>query len=84
MNKHEKVIIISKRLKQQYKNNIFVNQVDEVLQELVERATPKKPQKEFEGIGGFPVDICPNCGWNVKRNNCCSNNECRQALDWSE
>ena len=52
--------------------------------ELVERATPKKPKKEYEGIGGIPINICPECGWTVNKNRCCDNNNCRQALDWND
>jgi methionyl-tRNA synthetase len=79
MNKHEKVIIISKRLKQQYKNNIFVNQVDEVLQELVERATPKKV---IYCVNSDTYE-CDDCGRKLSpTSNYCA--RCGQAIDWSE
>jgi|LGVF01.2.fsa_nt_gb ribosomal protein S27AE len=51
------------------------------LQELVERATPKKIV--YSEIHDF--NICPNCGGNVYHhqhtNNC---GDCGQTLDWSD
>ena len=48
----------------------------DLIQELVERATPKKPNKNG----------CPNCNsrriyWLDKMKNCC---DCGQSLDWSK
>ena len=58
-----------------------------VLQELVNKATPKKPivqtfkspyLKSYINKG-----FCPQCNQEVEEDNCCSNNDCRQAIDWS-
>ena len=50
-----------------------------ILQELVDKATPKKV-KTFPN--SFYIKICPNCGSTLetKRNYC---GECGQKLDWS-
>lgn len=57
------------------------------LQELVDKATPKKPivqtfkspyLKSYINKG-----FCPQCNQEVEEDNCCSNNDCRQAIDWS-
>ena len=58
-----------------------------LLQELVDKATPKKPivqtfkspyLKSYINKG-----FCPQCKKEVEEDNCCSNNDCRQAIDWS-
>ena len=57
------------------------------LQELVDRATPKTPYKPLGGRdhNGFPIDgVCGSCGKVVKKYCSCSNNDCRQAIDWSK
>lgn len=68
------------------KDNIFYEEFD-VLQELVDRATPKKPIKE-ELVDFCEDDFtrysCPICNYTLKTNHSCSNNECRQAIDWSK
>lgn len=54
--------------------------------ELVDRATPKKPKVISKPCGHliFEEYRCPVCNAQMGRNNCCSNNECRQAIDWSK
>lgn len=58
----------------------------ETLKELVDRATPMKPAKTnvYDDFieGWHIINTCTNCGIEVFEDNCCSNNECRQALDW--
>ena len=56
-----------------------------ILQELVDRATPKKPKVISKPYGNliFEEYRCPVCNAQMGRNDCCSNNECRQAIDWS-
>ena len=58
----------------------------QTLEELVDRATPMKPIKgkiydEFIDVECL-IDVCPNCEHVVYENQCCSNNDCRQAIDW--
>ena len=50
----------------------------EVLQELVDKATPKKPTF----VESYPSGECPNCDESIGGRNYCHN--CGQALDWSE
>lgn len=66
----------------------------ELLQELVDKATPKKPPKEYVVYGTYY--ICPSCGYlietysnmhdkNYKRvviNTSCYCSKCGQKLDW--
>lgn len=85
-----------------YRTNEFVNRNHEdylvcinpewekelnLLQELVERATPKKPDvilhKEKSG-DNWTEYYCPSCGEVVNEKECCSYNECRQKLEWSK
>ena len=47
--------------------------------DLLEKATPKKPHRPDR----FSDYYCPNCGEIVLKDECCVNNDCRQALDWS-
>ena len=72
------------------------NEDVEVLQELVDKATPKKPvpvcfEPEEEWDNEEELYNCPNCGeplpYNFDydypiKNKCCL--ECQQVLDWSE
>ena len=52
----------------------------DILQELVDKATPKKI-KLFPN--SFYIKICPNCGSTLEtRRNYCD--ECGQKLDWGE
>ena len=48
------------------------------IQELVERATPKKPHSPDR----FRDFYCPTCGEIVLKDECCGNNDCRQCIDW--
>lgn len=63
----------------------------EVLKELVDKATPKKPDYEGDGYDDngqmiYDTWICPNCGKRYEVDyddyDYCPN--CGQALDWSE
>ena len=61
----------------------------ETLQELVDKATPKKPiiQTFKQAFGNHKLvnfSFCPVCRARVEVGRCCSNNDCRQAIDWSE
>lgn len=63
----------------------------QLLQELVSKAIPITPlaEEEFVEYGdddcGTQVRYyCPICHREVYIGQSCSNNECRQALDWSE
>ena len=75
--------------------NLYSKDFD-ILQELVDKATPKKPvrvccEPEEEWDNEEEIYNCPNCGeplpynfdydYQIK-NKCCL--ECRQVLDWSD
>jgi hypothetical protein len=53
------------------------------LQELVDKATPKKPIEEIDSYDDFDysVDYCPNCKNEVDDTYCPA---CGQKIDWSE
>lgn len=59
-----------------------------LLQELVDSATPMKPVKReiYDSFIGrsHMVDMCPKCNNVVFEDESCSNNDCRQAIDWSK
>lgn len=61
-----------------------------VLEELVDRATPKKPEYEgdsyYKGEIVYDTWICPNCGerYEVDYHDYDYCPKCGQALDWSE
>ena len=58
-----------------------------LIEDLVKKATPKTPYKPLGGRdhNGFPIDgVCESCGKVVKKYCSCSNNDCRQAIDWSK
>ena len=59
-----------------------------LLQELVDKATPKKPIYKKPSITFFIPNIklphCPECNTTVTYTLGCENNECRQAIDWSD
>ena len=48
----------------------------------LERAVPKKPFVEPYFYGKYYR--CPACGRMVEKNKCCSNNDCRQRINWKE
>lgn len=50
--------------------------------EALERAIPKKPFVEPYFYGKYYR--CPTCGRMVEKNKCCSNNDCRQRINWSK
>ena len=61
----------------------------EVIKELVDKATPKKPIvvpklfTDYNGVHNWVDQLyCPICGSAVIYGRCCQNNDCRQAIDW--
>lgn len=59
------------------------------VQELVDRATPMKPiqqtfKQAFKPHKFVNLNFCPVCRERVEVGNCCSNNDCRQALLWKD
>ena len=62
------------------------------IKELVNRATPMKPirvqklVKQTECVTRLYLNVptCPICGSVLDEDECCKNNDCRQAIDWSE
>lgn len=87
MNKHQEALDCM------YDNYVYGSKQKEdsyfTLQELVDKATPKKPmQQTFKQAFGdhklVSLSFCPVCRERVEVGNCCSNNDCRQAIDWSE
>ena len=65
---------------------------EKALQELVDKATPKMPKVSQEpyddgitdDIRYIDLNYCDTCGSLLTAGKCCSNNDCRQAIDWSE
>lgn len=49
-----------------------------------EKQMPKKPTHTYRRLGYIVEGCCPVCGESVSFGSCCSNNDCRQAIDWSE
>lgn len=95
MSKYQEALDLLKCNSEQYiaNNSIGIkmerrfNESDEAnksLQELVDKATPKKPKVISKPYGNliFEEYRCPVCNAQMGRNDCCSNNECRQAIDW--
>lgn len=84
MNKYrealERLRILEKAKNLHYQNQV-APQVDcDVLQELVDKATPKKPMQKAAGR-----KVCPNCERSTVREvspRYCS--ICGQAIDWSD
>jgi hypothetical protein len=67
----------------------YVNEIA-LMQKLVDRATPRRAwiKKDVVERDGYWTKIksyyvCPVCQNEVQVGQCCSNNECRQALYWS-
>lgn len=60
----------------------------EIAIEAIEKQIPKKPIKvSYDNLPVKPLtDVysCPNCQGPLVRHCCCHNNNCRQAIDWSE
>jgi hypothetical protein len=59
----------------------------ELLQELVDKATPKKAIWDLDPLAwneNEKLPFCPSCKRRVKVDCCCHNNDCRQAIDWSK
>ena len=53
----------------------------ELLQELVDKATPKKPLNMIITQYGLSIGDCPICKGTVVQGNGCA--KCLQAIDWS-
>lgn len=60
----------------------------DVLQELVDRATPMKPLYKIpehkRRKDGEELAHCPVCEWQLNWKYGCQNNKCRQCIDWSK
>ena len=57
----------------------------DLLQELVDRETPKKPTKNDKANHDWNSRFCPNCGRSLLFKGAgCINNDCRQKIDWSD
>lgn len=57
------------------------------IQELVNKATPKKPVYRILDISwnkNEKLAHCPTCDWRLDWGQGCHNNKCRQRIDWSE
>lgn len=55
------------------------------MQELVDKAIPKKPiEVRLPKRWGGSYLSCPTCRSGLTNGRCCSNNDCRQAIDWSK
>ena len=86
MNKYERALselffyIDDREIENEISNKEYQEDVYLPLQELVERATPKKPHSPDR----FRDFYCPTCGEIVLKDECCGNNDCRQCIDWSE
>ena len=52
------------------------------IQELVDKATPKKPKNMYTTSYGLSVGDCPICNGLVVEGNGCA--KCLQAIDWSK
>lgn len=83
MNKYKDALtyLRSSALVTDHKQKEMVNQCTAVLQELIDKATPKKPTNCGKTIY---IPACPYCG-NVLGStvdNHCS--ECNQRIDWSD
>lgn len=62
-----------------------------LFQKLVDKATPMKPVKLIKSYWhlytfyeNVETDCCPICEERLIAGKCCSNNGCRQAIDWSK
>ena len=95
MNKHQeafKVIVSCVNLQWcRGLGKVYVLKQIETISELVNKSIPKRPrvvQELFACDGDFTtyIDInkCDTCGETIHYPRCCQNNDCRQAIDWSE
>lgn len=50
----------------------------------LEMQIPKKPNNTYKRLGITVEGCCPTCGAPVAFGYRCSNNDCGQAIDWSE
>lgn len=50
----------------------------------IEKQIPKKPTHTYKRLGLTVEGCCPVCGEPVVFGNRCSNNDCGQAIDWSD
>lgn len=102
MNKYQEAIMLVREMLNAAEPNVMNHlaanrKLDHELQELVEKATPKKPKKQLidnycRGIPGEPPNekelnyFCSNCNELVGdegfKYNYCPN--CSQAIDWSD
>lgn len=65
-------------------NDSLLKEDVNLIQELVDRATPKKPKRklivnELDEVTG--IYICSSCKWTCRLDYC---EHCGQAIDWSE
>ena len=80
MNKYQEALNNAKRA---YVESEHYDEEDfRLLQELVDKATPKKPH--FLNYGGYQIGNwkCPSCDLSVTQDNFCA--YCGQQLDWSD
>lgn len=89
MNKYQEALerlrILERAKNLRYQNQV-APQVDcDVLQELVDRATSKKPMPSKRKINYIPVYKCPNCNDEFSGKGLSKHcYHCGQAFDWSE
>ena len=92
MNKYHDALcrIIDEYIPMHYEGKPMNQQTEDALtlQELVDKATPKKPIYRIPDlVNPFrePEELahCPNCNWQLNYHYGCQNNNCRQAIDWS-
>lgn len=70
------------------------NPYDMKIMQALEKQIHKSPKIETRKIYhefGDSVEIeyktfyrCPKCNGYIRRSKCCDNNDCRQAIDWSD
>ena len=81
MSKYEEAF---KKIISQDHNKIYTESAT-LLQELVDKETPKKPIKNEKLNHDQFSDLCPTCRTTLLYKSAgCHNNECRQRIDWRE
>lgn len=88
MNKYQEALRDMEKLYIDKYNN---GKIDEIgfcrivapFQELVDRATPKKPIGRNERHEFEIKYYCPTCDTRINVYECCRDNNCRQAIDWT-